>query len=639
MLTLSNYLNASKLFQESVFCKVNYTSITLSLCVFSLVFLSAGNYAHATYELSEIVTDLNNPVNMANAADGSGRLFIVSRNGQILVHDGTQALTTVFVDISSKISVQGEGGLLGLAFHPSYSSNGLFFVTYTDVSGDSIIERYSVSSTDNNVADSNSAEIILRIEETSNIHRVNDLKFGQDGYLYIISGDGGPVGDPGNFAQSLNTFRGKILRIDVDNGFSYSIPEDNPFIGTPDALEEIWALGLRNPWRFSFDRLNGDMFLGDVGESSYEEINYQSSSSTGGENYGWRLMEGNHCYNPTTDCNNGELTLPIIEYDHSEGCSVVAGYRYRGGQIQELYGDYIYADYCQGIIWNATENTESEWSSAQLFETDLSIVGFGEDEEGEIYVIHYSNGQSNSGAIYKIVNLPDSVSQVGNFEAGRFILDVNSNQALDGQDSSFRYGGSGDIPVAGDWNGDGITDIGVYSDGVWLLDSNGSRVMDDGEMPFSYGRAINEPVTGDWNGDGVTEVGIFVNGRWIMDYNASQSLDESDISFRFGGPADIPVTGDWNGDGVTEVGVFSNGYWLLDYNGNQRFDRGDVSFFWGRSRDIPVTGDWNSDGITDVGIFYEGNWLIDSNGNYTLDDDDENFRFGSETGLPITGLW
>jgi len=256
---------------------------------------------------------------------------------------------------------------------------------------------------------------LLTVPQPFGNHNGGQLQFGTDGFLYIGMGDGGSGGDPLDNAQNLDTLLGKILRIDVAGGPTYSIPADNPFIGDPGAREEIWALGLRNPWRFSFDRLTGDLFIADVGQNNLEEVNYQPVESQGGENYGWRLMEGSECFNPPTNCNNGMLALPILEYDHSLGCSITGGYRYRGDKNPGLLGTYFYGDFCTGLIWGATQDDTGEWTTEELLVTDLAITAFGEDEDGEIYVTHFSQ---DDGTIYLISEIPDPPSSAGGGGSG-----------------------------------------------------------------------------------------------------------------------------------------------------------------------------------------------------------------------------
>ena len=242
--------------------------------------------------------------------------------------------------------------------------------------------------------------MLLRISQPFSNHNGGQLAFGPDGFLYIGTGDGGSGGDPGNRAQSLTTLLGKILRIDVDGGTPYAIPPDNPFSSTASALPEIWAYGLRNPWRFSFDRATGDLLIADVGQNAFEEINFQPAQSSGGENYGWRLMEASHCFNPASNCNDGSLTLPILEYGRGEGCSVTGGYVFRG-RSPGTRGMYIYGDFCSGTIWFAAPDEEGRWTNRLEIQSGLSISSFGEAANGEIYVAGYG------GTIHRIVELPE----------------------------------------------------------------------------------------------------------------------------------------------------------------------------------------------------------------------------------------
>ena len=349
-------------------------------------------------QLEAVITGLNTPVAITHAGDGSGRLFVTQLSGQIIIFDGNQKLSNPFLDIGSLVSTGGERGLFSVAFHPEYSINGFLFVNYTDRNGDSVVARYSVSP-DPNVVDANSAFILLTVVQPFANHNGGQLQFGPDGYLYIGMGDGGSGGDPLNNAQTLGSLLGKMLRIDVDGGIPYSIPPDNPLLGDPGAREEIWALGLRNPWRFSFDRLTGDLFIADVGQGTLEEVNFQPFDSLGGENYGWRLMEGSNCFNPTVNCDNGTLILPILEYGHTIGRSITGGYRYRGSQNPGLEGVYFYGDFVTGLIWGATQNNAGEWTTIVLLDTDLSISAFGEDENGEVYLADFSSGD---GIIFRI---------------------------------------------------------------------------------------------------------------------------------------------------------------------------------------------------------------------------------------------
>jgi glucose/arabinose dehydrogenase len=348
----------------------------------------------------QIASGLTNPVVIANAGDGSGRLFIVEQAGRIRIYQNNGILATPFLDISANIEAGSEKGLLGLAFHPSYATNRRFFVNYTvRISGQlkTRVSEFLATLGNPNIADPNSESVILEFNQPFDNHNAGDIKFGLDGYLYITSGDGGSGGDPQNNAQNLNTLLGKILRIDINNGSPYTIPPTNPFVdGDPATRDEIWSYGWRNPWRFSFDRLTGDMFIGDVGEGSWEELNYEPAG-TGGRNYGWRITEGAHCFNPSSGCNMTGLTLPILEYSHTSGCAVTGGFRYRGTHFPDLYGYYLYADYCSGRIWGAT--FDGSWTTTELVDTPYFISTFGEDEAGEIYFVNHHSG----GPIYRIV--------------------------------------------------------------------------------------------------------------------------------------------------------------------------------------------------------------------------------------------
>ena len=370
-------------------------------------------FCHAATEpnvtLEPIASGLDQPVSITHAGDT--RLFITLQEGQIVIYDGTRILPTPFLDITDLVLNGGERGLLSVAFDPNYAQNGRFFVNYTNNNGDTIIERYNVSASDPNRADRNSRVQLLFVDQPFANHNGGQLQFGPDGYLYIGMGDGGSGGDPGNRAQNLGDLLGKMLRIDV-SGPGYTIPPNNPFANSSNARREIWAYGMRNPWRFTFDRLTGDLWIADVGQGDWEEIDFQPASSTGGENYGWRRMEGTHCFNPPNNCNDGTLVLPVIEYGHTNGaCSVTGGSVYRGSLNPRLYGMYIYGDYCNGVIWGATRAATGAVTSQTLFNAPFLISTFGEDVNGEIYVADHL-----SGGIYR---MRDTAGGVGRRRAVR----------------------------------------------------------------------------------------------------------------------------------------------------------------------------------------------------------------------------
>jgi glucose/arabinose dehydrogenase len=368
--------------------------IILALCV---VWALSGAVSPAAavdwpeIELIQVHAGFSRPVEMIHAGDGSGRLFVVEQTGRIRVIEGGEIVETPFLDISEKVKCCGESGLLGLAFPPGFSVKRYFYVNYTDTGGDTVVARYHLSGNDK-LADAASEEIILTIDQPFGNHNGGKLAFGPDGYLYIGTGDGGSAGDPDNQAQNRLSLLGKMLRIDVESGQSpYSVPPSNPFADLDDAQPEIWALGLRNPWRFSFDRETGDLYIGDVGQDSFEEVNVQLASSAGGENYGWKILEASTCFNQT-ECDTTGLVMPVAEYSHSLGCSVTGGQVPRSGRWPRLDGTYLYGDYCSGRIWGLRRSLHG-WESAELAETGISISAFGIDEEGSVYVLSLSPGR------------------------------------------------------------------------------------------------------------------------------------------------------------------------------------------------------------------------------------------------------
>jgi glucose/arabinose dehydrogenase len=333
---------------------------------------------------TEIVSGLSNPVHLTTPA-GDPRLFIAEQVGRIRIVQNGALLPTPFLDIASKISSGGERGLLSIAFHPRYSTNGFFYVNYTDLQGNTRIERYMVSTTNANVADPASAKLILTFTQPFANHNGGHMLFGTNGFLYIATGDGGSGGDPQNNGQNLNTLLGKILRIDVDRGDPYVVPISNPFVNT-NGRPEIWAYGLRNPWRIAIDRVDGNLYIADVGQGTLEEVNFAPLVQPG-LNYGWRLMEGTRCFNPT-NCDKTGLVQPVLEYDHSDGCSITGGVVSRGGALFALAGHYFYSDYCSGWLrsfkYLGGHLTETrDWGLALG-----NVTSFGEDASANIYILN-----------------------------------------------------------------------------------------------------------------------------------------------------------------------------------------------------------------------------------------------------------
>ncbi len=356
--------------------------------------------------LPDVITGLSSPVYVTGARDGTNRLFVVEQGGRIKAYTQAGASLGTFLNISGSIATGGERGLLGLAFHPDYETNGKYYVYFTRKGGDIAINEYRASGTNPNRTNMNSRRRILTIEHSANSnHNGGMLAFGPDNYLYIGVGDGGGSGDAGNNAQNKNRLLGKILRININGtkgARQYRIPTSNPFVGRA-GRNEIWSYGLRNPWKFSFDRTRGDLWVGDVGQNRYEEINRKQVTSTGapaarGSNFGWRVLEGWHCFRPATGCSKGGKVRPVVEYSHSGGrCSVTGGYVYRGSSAP-LVGKYIFADFCTGEIWSIPRGAKTPATKTRLRDSAQNISSFGEGDNGELYMVSLS-----SGTVYRVL--------------------------------------------------------------------------------------------------------------------------------------------------------------------------------------------------------------------------------------------
>ncbi len=357
--------------------------------------------------LIPFASGLTSIVGITNAGDE--RLFVVNQRGFIhIVSSSSVVNPQPFLNISERVVYGGERGLLGLAFHPQYKLNGYFYVNYIGKGDSTQISRFQVSVGDENLADPNTELKILSISQPYSNHNGGDLCFGPDGYLYIGLGDGGSGGDPGNRAQNPQQLLGKMLRIDVDNGNPYAVPTTNPFYNSTTILPEIWAMGLRNPWRFSFDHLTGDLWIADVGQNAFEEVNFQPAGSKGGENYGWKCYEGNQVYNATACNSEISFTFPVFAYSQDTECSVTGGYVYRGSTDSPFYGRYFFTDYCSDRIWTLHRAGDS-WIKEDFgrFQGN-NFSTFGEDANGQLYVAGLS-----SGKIFKINDRATSVSDIG----------------------------------------------------------------------------------------------------------------------------------------------------------------------------------------------------------------------------------
>jgi glucose/arabinose dehydrogenase len=371
--------------------------LVLSVLLLSLV-VPATTAAAFKISLARITSGLSSPTQITNAGDGTGRLFVVEKRGTIRVIEGGVLKAGYFMDIRSIVSETGERGLLGLAFHPDFKTNRQLFVYYTNNGGDIVLSRYTTNVARTNVDESLPRPLLVIEHSAQTNHNGGALAFGPSGNLFIGVGDGGGSGDPNNNAQKKTTLLGKILRINVNGTGSgpydrYSIPAGNPYAGATAGLDEIWDIGLRNPWRISFDRGTGKLFIADVGQNRYEEINREEATFGGGRNYGWSAMEGKHCYKASR-CPMAGDTLPVAEYSHSGGnCSITGGYVYRGTLQSAFRGYYVFADYCSGRIWTMAHAGST---LALRADTSVNITSFGEGETGEIYAV------TSSGYVYRV---------------------------------------------------------------------------------------------------------------------------------------------------------------------------------------------------------------------------------------------
>lgn len=348
-----------------------------------------------------VAEGFDQPTGMAHAGDGTGVLYVIEKPGTVRRIVDSERLNEPFLDITDRVGSDGyEQGLLGIAFPPDYEDSRVFYVDYTDTNGNTVVSRFTVD--ENDVADAASEQVILTQEQPYPNHNGGQLQFGPDGYLYIGLGDGGSGGDPQGNAQRLDTWLGKILRIDVDPtaipaGETYAIPEDNPLIDQEGALPEIFAYGLRNPWRFSFDAETGDLLIADVGQDQIEEINLLPVNPDGVPNFGWNTMEGTACY-LEANCDESGLIPPVMEYTHEQsGCSVTGGEVYYGENLPDIYGTYIFADFCSGLVWQGVRNEDGSWTMSDPVDSGLAISSFGVDEQGEVYVLDL-----NSGIVYRL---------------------------------------------------------------------------------------------------------------------------------------------------------------------------------------------------------------------------------------------
>jgi len=647
----------------------NFAAILL---FFAAVVGFAQTPAPYTARLQPFLLGLSRPILIRSSPDNTKRLFIVQQAGIIKVVQPGSTTPTDFINLSSKVvqptSTGDERGLLGMTFHPQYATNGKFYVNYTRVGdGTTVVAEYKVNPSNPNQGDIGTERILFTVPQPFSNHNGGMVEFGNDGYLYIGMGDGGSANDPGNRAQTPSILLGKLLRIDVNipvgSPDAYLIPPTNPFTGagtarcptggalTGPTCQELWTLGMRNPWRYSFDRSSGALWVADVGQGSVEEVDVITS---GGGNYGWRVFEGNSCtgIDPTL-CTTipSPYTFPLFQYNHTGGrCSITGGYVYRGTLGSLPQGAYTYADYCTGetFMWN---------NSAQvpLPDTPRTIVSFGEDANGEIYIC-YGNGQ-----IDRMTRAKASADFDGDLRTDVSVFRPTTGvwYITNSSNSSVRIQGFGvnnDIPTAEDFDGDNMSDIGVFrpSDGVWYFVRSSNSTVGivpfgtNGDIPaaadydgdakadlvvfrpstgtwyalptvsntpyqLQFGLNGDVPVAGDYDGDGRYDIAVWrsSNGVWFR----INSSDGAVSSYQFGIDGDVPTQADFDGDGRTDTAVFrpSTGVWYILRSSNNSF----VITQWGVNGDVPVVGDYDGDGLDDIAVFRpsNGTWYRVSSSN------------------------
>ncbi len=597
-----------------------------------------------SFRLQTYLTGLSSPVFTTNAKDGSRRMFVVQQGGIIKVIQPGSATATDFMNITTKVLSGGERGLLGLTFHPQFTTNGYFFVDYTrQTDGATIIARYKTTDATNALGDPTSEKILLTIPQPFSNHNGGTVEFGPDGYLYIGMGDGGSANDPGGRAQNPAQLLGKLLRIDVNvpqgSTLPYLIPPTNPFAAgantvrcetgsttTGNTCQELWTLGMRNPYRWSFDRGgNHELWAADVGQGAIEEVDVIAN---GGGNYGWRVYEGTQCTNNDPSlCVPTNYIMPIFQYTHAGGrCSITGGYVYRGARGSLPNGAYVYADYCTGeiLMWQNNQQT-------LLLDTPRSIISFGEDEDGEIYVC-YSNGQidritrARANADFD-GDLKTDFSVFRNTTGIWYTLNSSNNQ-IRGQ----AFGAPGDIPAPEDYDGDNITDFAVFrpSNGTWYYLRSGNNTVGG----VTFGANGDVPQQADYDGDGKADFAVFraSTGVWYR----LNSSNNAQITTPFGASGDVPAASDYDGDGKADITVFrgSTGTWYRINSSNSTMTGVQ---FGGISRgDYPVPGDYDGDGKTDIAVIQSAGslfWYVLRSSNNAV----QTTNFGASTDVPASG--
>jgi glucose/arabinose dehydrogenase len=628
---------------------MRFSKLSVFLIVaLAFVVSSSQVKAQPTIQLQPYLSGLASPILLTNAKDGSGRTFVVQQGGTIRVAQRDSTTTTEFMNISGRLVSGGERGLLGLTFHPQFADNRKFYVNYTcnatsntecPSTGATLVSEFTTFANNPNQGNPASERVLLKIPQPFANHNGGMIEFGPDGYLYIGMGDGGSGNDPQNLAQNRSRLLGKMLRIDViATGLSpYTIPPDNPFVGAntencpngaaataSNTCREIFAIGLRNPFRWSFDRGGSrQLYAGDVGQGQLEELTIVTS----GSNQGWRVYEGTNCTNLDAGlCVPANYTMPIYEYfnANSPRCSVTGGYVYRGRRGTLPQGTYLFSDFCTGEIMTTSSTPRNP---TVLIPSAGNVASFGEDEQGELYVVDIN------GSISRIVN-PNAAAPrniTADFD-GDLRTDISTFRASSGTwnisnslNNSFRavpFGASTDRITPADFDGDGKTDVAVFRNGDWFWLDSATNTF----RAFRFGTTGDIPLPADYNGDGKSDHAVFRGGTWFIWNSGSNSLRS--VSWGFG--TDTPVPADYDGDGQTDVAVWraSTGDWYL-----LRSRDGSAAVRWGTNGDTPVTGDYDGDGRFDVAVWRGGTWFALQSSNNAL----YARQWGLSTDTPVPG--
>lgn len=597
--------------------------------------------------LRRVLGGLDAPIAIAHAGDD--RLFVALQGGLVVAVEQGVLRPDPFLDIRSLVTQSGPGahsgeqGLLGLTFHPRHAQNGYLFVDYTDALGAIVIARYRVGD-DPQRADPASGRILLTIPKQYVNHNGGDIHFGPDGYLYVSVGDGGGSGGPSCFSQKRDSLLGKLLRIDVDANVDtppyHGIPAGNPLPGSP-----IWALGLRNAWRFSFDRLTGDLWIADVGQSAREEIDVLPAGTPGGRNLGWKLMEGSACFSTaacpvgTPPCGSPELTLPVLEYGHGHGeCSITGGYVSRAPSLPHVWGVYFFGDLCSGRLW-AADPQGATWRVRQLPQRLPGVDTFGEDRAGNLWVA------THQGELFELV--PERPVDTPGLHAPATAQFLLKDLLQDGpEDRSLRFGRPihASASLAGDWNGDGRTGLGLWDAAAGLFRLKNALRPGPADLLLTIKAPAPGalPIAGDWDGDGKDTIGFYDPATSTFHLSDSLAGTGFPIVFAFGGGG-LPVAGDWDGDGRDTVGLYVPGRsaFLLRNElsagpPSRRIRFGTPNAGW-----LPLAGDWDGEGKDTLGLYDPATATFHLLDALRPGPADRILRFGTPGGgqVPLAGEW